>query len=45
MGNHPRRSVDDTPLIKRLGWMAAIWLASVSVLGVIAMAIRWWLAV
>lgn len=45
MRSPPPRSVDDTPLIKRLGWMAAIWLASVSVLGVIAMAIRWWLAV
>ena len=33
-----------SPLWKRLGWMALIWLASVSVLGAVAYAIRWWLS-
>ncbi|KEO89121.1 oxidase [Erythrobacter longus] len=34
-----------SPLWKRLAWMAAIWLASVTVLGVVAMIIRFWLKV
>lgn len=29
------------PLWKRLAWFACIWAASVAVLGVVAMAIRW----
>ncbi len=32
------------PLWKRLAWMATIWLGSVSVLGAVAMVIRWWLS-
>ena len=34
-----------SPLWKRLAWMAAIWLASVAVLGAVAMVIRFWLKV
>ncbi|WP_123321826.1 DUF2474 family protein [Tsuneonella troitsensis] len=30
-------------LIKRLAWMVAIWIASVAALGLVAMAIRYWL--
>ena len=33
----------DSPLWKRLGWMAAIWLGSVTLLGAVAFLIRWWL--
>lgn len=33
----------ESPLWKRLAWMAAIWLASVGSLGVVALAIRLWL--
>ena len=33
----------EAPLIKRLGWMALIWAASVSLLGVVSLLIRWWL--
>ena len=32
-----------SPLWKRLGWMALIWLSSVLVLGLVAGVIRWWL--
>ncbi len=39
-----RQESEAGPLWKRLAWMAAIWLASISVLGAIAMVIRWWLA-
>ncbi len=31
------------PWWKRLAWMAGIWLASVALLGLVAMIIRWWL--
>jgi len=37
------RDANETPLIKRLGWMALIWAASVSLLGVVSLVIRWWL--
>jgi hypothetical protein len=30
-------------LWRRLGWMALIWAFSVSALGIVAYAIRWWL--
>jgi len=33
----------ERPLLQRLGWMVAIWLASVSALGVVAYVIRLWL--
>ena len=35
----------DLPLWQRLGWMFAIWLASVTVLGLVASLIRFWLKV
>ena len=35
----------DIPLWQRLGWMAAIWLASVTVLDLVAYIIRFWLKV
>lgn len=34
---------DARPLGERLGWMAALWLISVGVVGVVAYAIRWWI--
>lgn len=37
--NDPR----EPPLWKRLAWMAAIWSASVAMLGLVAMIIRVWL--
>ena len=33
----------EPPLWKRLAWMAGIWLASVTCLGIVAMIIRLWL--
>jgi len=43
MADRPRIAADDAPLWKRLGWMAALWGASVAVLGAVAYAIRLWL--
>ncbi|WP_229956316.1 DUF2474 domain-containing protein [Parasphingorhabdus litoris] len=37
-------SVDNSPLWKRLAWMAAIWLMSISVLSVVAYVLRLWIA-
>jgi len=34
---------EETPLWHRVGWMAAIWLGSVTVVGCVAYIIRWWL--
>jgi hypothetical protein len=39
----PHDPVDDAPLAKRLGWMALIWAASVSLLGVVSLLLRWWI--
>ncbi|HTU67814.1 MAG TPA: DUF2474 family protein [Steroidobacteraceae bacterium] len=35
--------MSEAPLLKRLGWMALIWAASVSLLGVVSLLIRSWL--
>ena len=35
---------DSRPLWKRLAWMAAIWVASVTVLGAFAYVLRLWVA-
>jgi len=34
---------EESSLPRRLGWMALIWAASVSLLGVVSLIIRWWL--
>ncbi|MFU7528515.1 DUF2474 domain-containing protein [Qipengyuania sp. ASV99] len=39
----PDQPADQSPLWKRLAWMAGIWLASVTLLGIVAMVIRFWL--
>ena len=37
------RDSDDAPFIRRLGWMALIWAASVAALGVVSLILRWWI--
>ncbi len=37
------KEADEQPLWKRLAWMAAIWLGSISVLTLVAWIIRLWL--
>lgn len=39
----PGKDGGEGPLWQRLAWMAAIWAASVMVLGAVAMVIRAWL--
>lgn len=34
---------DARPLGQKLGWMAALWLIAVGVVGTVAYAIRWWI--
>jgi hypothetical protein len=34
---------DAAPLWKRLAWMAVIWAASVAALGLVSLALRFWL--
>ncbi|MEM8917508.1 MAG: DUF2474 domain-containing protein [Pseudomonadota bacterium] len=43
MEPNPVPSADEAPLWKRLGWMALIWLGSVTVLTIVAYGIRFWL--
>ena len=37
-------NADRQPLWKRLAWMAAIWMASVALLGAVAGILRLWIA-
>lgn len=39
----PPEKEPEKPLWQRLAWMVAIWLASITVLGAVAMVIRFWL--
>ncbi len=39
----PETAPAEAPLPRRLGWMALIWAGSVAVLGVVSLALRWWL--
>jgi hypothetical protein len=39
----PEERSEESSLWRKLGWMTAIWLASVSVLGAVAWVIRFWL--
>ena len=43
MARHDRDLGDEAPFIRRLGWMALIWAASVSLLWVVSLVLRWWL--
>ena len=38
-----RTPSDEGSFLKRLGWMALIWVMSVSLLGVVSLGLRWWL--
>ncbi len=34
---------EEAPLWRRIGWMALIWAGSVAALGVVSLALHWWL--
>jgi hypothetical protein len=39
----PEAAPPESSTLKRVGWMALIWAASIAVLGVVSLALRWWL--
>ena len=43
MSARPEEAPREAPLLKRLGWLALIWAASVAALGVVSLVLRGWL--
>ncbi|MXO67401.1 DUF2474 family protein [Altererythrobacter marinus] len=41
--DEPGREAERRPLWQRLAWLAAIWIASVAVLGAVAWVLRLWI--
>jgi hypothetical protein len=39
----PESAPREESLSRRLGWLALIWAASVTTLGVVSLLLRWWL--
>ncbi|GEM_PF-478122 len=44
IGQTKKPLAEESPLWKRLAWMAAIWAGSVATLGVVAWLLRLWIA-